>query len=252
MPSGRLSSPMMLRKGARICDDVFARHLSVVPCGLAALSIGPWDPHVIHAAPSRAIASTSAAAYETIKVVVEACAGKITISRPKALNAVSSKVRHVRLSKVHTQLCTCEGVAYMVLQTMDEIVSAARALDQDPQVKALIITGEGSKAFAAGADIKEMASQEYSEVHLLKDSFVDVKGDRSRDVEVHQHGASLSACKHAPAICCMQRHVATLPCTGFQQALHGGLVRPGSSAQAHHRSGERLRSGGRLRGGHDG
>ena len=47
---------------------------------------------------------------------------------------------------------------------MEEIVSAARALDQDPQVKALIITGEGSKAFAAGADIKEMASHEYSEV----------------------------------------------------------------------------------------
>ena len=46
---------------------------------------------------------------------------------------------------------------------MEEIVSAAQALDQDTQVKALIITGEGTKAFAAGADIKEMASQDYSE-----------------------------------------------------------------------------------------
>lgn len=51
---------------------------------------------------------------------------------------------------------------------MEEIVSAAQHLDRQPSVKALIITGEGTKAFAAGADIKEMATQTYSEVHLLK------------------------------------------------------------------------------------
>ena len=33
-------------------------------------------------------------------------------------------------------------------------------------MKALIITGEGPKYFAAGADIKEMADQTYDEVRL--------------------------------------------------------------------------------------
>ena len=53
----------------------------------------------------------------------------------------------------------------MRMQAMEEIVSAAQHLDRQSQVKALIITGEGAKAFAAGADIKEMASQTYSQVH---------------------------------------------------------------------------------------
>ena len=47
---------------------------------------------------------------------------------------------------------------------MEEIVRAAQHLDRQAGVKALIITGEGTKAFAAGADIKEMASQTYSQV----------------------------------------------------------------------------------------
>ena len=41
---------------------------------------------------------------------------------------------------------------------------AARALDTRPDVKAIIITGDGPKAFAAGADITEMADQTYDEV----------------------------------------------------------------------------------------
>ena len=41
---------------------------------------------------------------------------------------------------------------------------AAHALDKRPDVKAIIITGDGTKAFAAGADIMEMAGQTYDEV----------------------------------------------------------------------------------------
>ena len=41
---------------------------------------------------------------------------------------------------------------------------AAHALDKRPDVKAIIITGDGTKAFAAGADIMEMADQTYDEV----------------------------------------------------------------------------------------
>ncbi|BDA46697.1 probable enoyl-CoA hydratase echA8 [Coccomyxa sp. Obi] len=64
----------------------------------------------------------------------------VTIARPKALNAVSMKA-------------------------MEEIVHASHWLDRMDSVKGIIITGEGNKAFAAGADIKEMASQNYSEAY---------------------------------------------------------------------------------------
>ncbi len=47
---------------------------------------------------------------------------------------------------------------------MQEVATAAEAMDADPGVRAIIITGEGSKAFAAGADIKEMSTLTYSQV----------------------------------------------------------------------------------------
>lgn len=50
---------------------------------------------------------------------------------------------------------------------MTELTQAALALDHDPRVKAMIVTGEGPKAFAAGADIKEMAEQPYSQVWVV-------------------------------------------------------------------------------------
>jgi hypothetical protein len=43
-------------------------------------------------------------------------------------------------------------------------VHAAHHLDSLKEVRAIVITGEGNKAFIAGADIKEMVSQQYSEV----------------------------------------------------------------------------------------
>ena len=45
---------------------------------------------------------------------------------------------------------------------MTEVVDAARRLE--PRVMAIIITGEGGKAFAAGADIKELAQLTYEQV----------------------------------------------------------------------------------------
>ncbi len=47
-------------------------------------------------------------------------------------------------------------------QAMTEVVDAARRLE--PQVGAIIITGDGGKAFAAGADIKELAQLTYEQV----------------------------------------------------------------------------------------
>ncbi|QOC92337.1 enoyl-CoA hydratase [Micromonospora craniellae] len=62
----------------------------------------------------------------------------VTLNRPHALNALS-------------------------LQVMRDLTAAAATLDAEPAVKAIIITGSAT-AFAAGADIKEMADRTYSEM----------------------------------------------------------------------------------------
>ena len=76
--------------------------------------------------------------YETILVTRSERVGTITLNRPEALNALNSQV-------------------------MVEVTGAAAELDADPGIGAIIITGS-AKAFAAGADIKEMATLSFSDV----------------------------------------------------------------------------------------
>jgi enoyl-CoA hydratase len=75
--------------------------------------------------------------YETILVERDQRVGIITLNRPKALNALNSQV-------------------------MKEVTSAAAELDGDPGIGAIIITGS-AKAFAAGADIKEMSALKFAD-----------------------------------------------------------------------------------------
>ncbi|GAA5229759.1 enoyl-CoA hydratase [Arthrobacter cryoconiti] len=67
--------------------------------------------------------------------------GIITLNRPEALNALSDAMGQ-------------------------EILTAAKAYDADPGVGAIVITGS-SRAFAAGADIKEMAAKSSVEMYQL-------------------------------------------------------------------------------------
>jgi len=76
--------------------------------------------------------------YETILVERDQRVGIITLNRPQALNALNSQV-------------------------MNEVTSAATELDNDPDIGAIVITGSGGKAFAAGADIKEMAGLSFAD-----------------------------------------------------------------------------------------
>ncbi|WP_163836245.1 enoyl-CoA hydratase [Spartinivicinus ruber] len=62
----------------------------------------------------------------------------VKLNRPKALNALNSAI-------------------------MKEIVTTLQPLDQDPEIGCFIITGS-EKAFAAGADIKEMVNQSYMDM----------------------------------------------------------------------------------------
>ncbi|CAM5299374.1 putative enoyl-CoA hydratase echA8 [Streptomyces xanthochromogenes] len=78
--------------------------------------------------------------YETILVERTGRVAVLTLNRPKALNALN-------------------------LQVMREVVEAAGCLDRDPEVGCVVITGS-EKAFAAGADIKEMRPQGYLDMYL--------------------------------------------------------------------------------------
>lgn len=76
-------------------------------------------------------------AYETILVETRGRVGLVTLNRPKALNALNSTV-------------------------MREVIAALQAFDENPNIGAIVLTGS-EKAFAAGADIKEMQSKSYIE-----------------------------------------------------------------------------------------
>lgn len=70
--------------------------------------------------------------YENIIVENEGAVMRITINRPKQLNALNGT-------------------------TIGELSTAFKAGESDESVRAIIVTGSGDKAFVAGADIKEFA-----------------------------------------------------------------------------------------------
>ena len=69
--------------------------------------------------------------FETIQVAVDGALATVTVAREAALNALSSKV-------------------------IAELTEACGELEVSTDVRAVIVTGAGEKAFVAGADIAEM------------------------------------------------------------------------------------------------
>jgi enoyl-CoA hydratase len=78
--------------------------------------------------------------YGNILVERRRRVGLLTLNRPDTLNALNKDIMH-------------------------EVVDAVTAMDADPGVGALVITGSGD-AFAAGADIKEMATQDFMDMYI--------------------------------------------------------------------------------------
>jgi enoyl-CoA hydratase len=78
--------------------------------------------------------------YQNILVETRGAVGLITLNRPKALNAL------------------CDAL-------VREMGAALDAFEADDKIGAVVVTGS-DKAFAAGADIKEMSGRSYMDVYL--------------------------------------------------------------------------------------
>jgi len=92
--------------------------------------------------------------YSTIEIEQHDRVGLIRLNRPKALNALNSTV-------------------------MAELAAALAEFDADPKIGAIVITGS-EKAFAAGADIKEM--MEASSIEMLERDHISI-WDRIMEVK---------------------------------------------------------------------
>jgi enoyl-CoA hydratase len=78
------------------------------------------------------------------------------------LTEVQGRVAVIRLNRPQALNALCDGL-------MGELAEALAGYDADPAIAAIVITGS-EKAFAAGADIKEMQSRTYPAIHF--DDFI--------------------------------------------------------------------------------
>jgi len=89
-------------------------------------------------------------AYESIIVEISDWVALITLNRPDALNALNS-------------------------QLLGELATAVEEADASEKVRCIVLTGS-DKAFAAGADIKEMADKSF--VDMYRQNFFGAETDR--------------------------------------------------------------------------
>ena len=83
----------------------------------------------------------AALTYETITVEQRDAVTLITLNRPQALNALNSQV-------------------------LADLIEAFAAFEADSGQRCAVLTGSGDKAFAAGADIKEMSDKPAADFYL--------------------------------------------------------------------------------------
>jgi len=79
-------------------------------------------------------------AYETLVVEAEDYVTLIRLNRPEAMNALNARL-------------------------MAELATALTAADADPNTRCIVVAGS-EKAFAAGADVREMAIKSFTEVYF--------------------------------------------------------------------------------------
>ena len=79
--------------------------------------------------------------YETILTEQQGAVTLITLNRPQALNALNAQV-------------------------LEDLIAAFAAFEADPGQRCAVLTGSGEKAFAAGADIKQMADKASADFYI--------------------------------------------------------------------------------------
>ncbi|MGY2021942.1 enoyl-CoA hydratase [Nocardia gipuzkoensis] len=84
--------------------------------------------------------ATGGREFETILLERKGRVGWITLNRPKALNALNAQV-------------------------LDDVIAALDELEHDDEIGVIVITGS-ERAFAAGADIKEMQPKSYMDMFM--------------------------------------------------------------------------------------
>ncbi|MCF8470787.1 MAG: enoyl-CoA hydratase/isomerase family protein, partial [Parvibaculum sp.] len=90
-------------------------------------------------------------AYQNILVEKKGAVGVVTLNRPDALNALNGAL-------------------------MDELTKALDAYEADEDIHCIVLTGS-QKAFAAGADIKEMQPKSYMDVY--REDFITANWERA-------------------------------------------------------------------------
>ncbi|WP_096395632.1 3-hydroxyacyl-CoA dehydrogenase/enoyl-CoA hydratase family protein [Halorubrum trapanicum] len=81
--------------------------------------------------------------YEVLNVAVEDRVGHVEIDRPHRMNTISGEV-------------------------LDELAEAIDRLDADDEVRAILLSGAGDRAFSAGADVQSMAAGGADPIHAVE------------------------------------------------------------------------------------
>jgi enoyl-CoA hydratase/carnithine racemase len=102
---------------------------------------------------------TAEAGFEAIVVAIDEHVATVTFNRPEAMNAFNQQMTR-------------------------EIITACAALNDDPDVRVVIFTGAGERAFSAGLDLKERAAEQVS--------FVEKRASRVRPGIATTHRAVAS------------------------------------------------------------
>ncbi|TKX55590.1 3-hydroxyacyl-CoA dehydrogenase [Halorubrum sp. SP3] len=81
--------------------------------------------------------------YEVLNVEVDGRVGHVEIDRPHRMNTISGEV-------------------------LDELADAIDRLDADDEVRAILLSGAGDRAFSAGADVQSMAAGGADPIHAVE------------------------------------------------------------------------------------
>ena len=81
--------------------------------------------------------------YEVLNVEVADRVGHVEIDRPHRMNTISGEV-------------------------LDELADAVDRLDEDEEVRAILLSGAGDRAFSAGADVQSMAAGGADPIHAVE------------------------------------------------------------------------------------